>query len=461
MLNDIIAALSTPVGKGGVAVIRVSGQGCHEAVSSIFFPKSKKHLEDYPPRFAVYGDIRDGRSVIDTALVTRFSSPASFTGEDMVEISCHGGYIVSSMVLEAVLSLGIRMAEAGEFTRRAFINNKLSLSEAEAIGDVLSAVSREGVRLSTSQASGVLGDKMECITSRLTSLISSLYAYIDYPDEDLEDVDDDTLSLEIDRLIGECESLISTYRTGNAITHGVPTVIVGKPNVGKSSLFNALLKDDKAIVTDIPGTTRDVLEYSADVKGVSLRLIDTAGLRDKTADAIEEKGMDIARAKLASPETSLILALFDASREIDSDDVRLLDTLGRIEGKTIIPVFTKSDLEEKLDKTQIEAVLGKGLVASSFTKKGIEALEDRIFESFIGEEFPSPESAMLTSIRQKSVVERGLDGLKRAKYELETGLKDMTGMTLEEALSSLLEVDARSAGEKIVDEIFSKFCVGK
>ncbi len=461
MLNDIIAALSTPVGRGGVAVIRVSGQGCHEKISRIFFPKSKKTLEDYPPRFAVYGDIRDERSVIDTALVTRFSSPSSFTGEDMVEISCHGGYIVSSMVLEAVLSCGIRMAEAGEFTRRAFINNKLSLSEAEAIGDVLSAVSREGVRLSTSQASGVLGNKMEEITSRLTSLISSLYAYIDYPDEDLEDVDDDTLADEITLLIDECKALISTYRTGNAITHGVPTVIVGKPNVGKSSLFNVLLKDEKAIVTDIPGTTRDVLEYSADVKGVSLRLIDTAGLRDKTCDAIEEMGMDIARARLTAPETSLILALFDTSRAFDSDDGRLLDTLKELEGKTVIPVFTKGDLEEKLDRAPIVEALGEGIVISSFSKEGIERLENRIFESFIGEEFPSPESAMLTSIRQKSVVERGLDGLIRAKRELETGLKDMTGMTLEEALSSLLEVDARSAGEKIVDEIFSKFCVGK
>ena len=461
MLNDIIAALSTPVGRGGVAVIRVSGQGCHEAVSRIFFPKSKKQLTDYSPRFAVYGDIRDERSVIDTALVTRFSAPSSFTGEDMVEISCHGGYIVSSMVLEAVLSQGIRMAEAGEFTRRAFINNKLSLSEAEAIGDVLSAVSREGVRISTSQASGVLGDKMEGVTSRLTSLISSLYAYIDYPDEDLEDVDDDTLLHEIDLLIDECETLGATYRTGNAITHGIPTVIVGKPNVGKSSLFNLLLKDDKAIVTDIPGTTRDLLEYSADIKGVSLRLIDTAGLRDKTSDAIEEMGMDIARAKLMSPETSLILALFDTSRTFDSDDERLLDTLKEINGKTIVPVFTKGDLQEKLDKAQIEAVLGEGIVISSFSKKGVEVLENRIFESFIGDEFPSPESAMLTSIRQKSVVERGLDGLRRAKCELETGFKDMTGMTLEEALSSLLEVDARSAGEKIVDEIFSKFCVGK
>ena len=461
MLNDMIAALSTPVGRGGIAVIRVSGQGCHETVSRIFFPKSGKKLTDYQPRFAIYGDIRDEHSVIDTALVTLFLSPSSFTGEDMVEISCHGGYIVSSMVLETVLSQGVRMAEAGEFTRRAFINNKLSLSEAEAIGDVLSAVSREGVRLSTSQASGVLGERMQMITSHLTSLISSLYAYIDYPDEDLEDLDDVTLKCEIENLIGECEKLLSTYRTGNAITHGVPTVIVGKPNVGKSSLFNILLKDDKAIVTDIPGTTRDVLEYNADVKGVSLRLIDTAGLRDKTEDAIEEMGMDIARSKLTSPETSLILALFDTSREFDGDDEKLLDTLKEIRGKTVIPIFTKCDLEEKFDKTLVENVLGKGIVISSFSKDGIDELENRIFESFIGEEFPSPESAMLTSIRQKSVVERGLDGLRRALDELKNGLKDMTGMTLEEALSSLLEVDARSAGEKIVDEIFSKFCVGK
>jgi len=461
MLNDVIAALSTPIGRGGVALVRVSGKGCDELISRIFFPKSKKSLTDYPPRFAVFGDIRDSRSVIDTALVTRFTAPASFTGEDMVEISCHGGYIVSAMVLETVLSLGIRMAEAGEFTRRAFINNKMTLSEAEAIGDVLSAVSREGVRVSTSQASGVLGERMKSITDLLTSLISSLYAYIDYPDEDLEDMSDVELLNGIEAVIEGAESLLATYKTGNAITHGIPTVIVGKPNVGKSSLFNSLLKDERAIVTDIPGTTRDLLESAVDVKGVSLRLIDTAGLRKETSDAIEEMGMGIARARLESEETSLVLALFDLSRPLDSDDEGLIKTLRGLSDKTVIPVFTKCDLEERLEKGAVEELFGKGVVISSFTRKGLEALENRIFEAFVGDEFPSPESAMLTSIRQRSVMENGLEALKRAREELRCGFKDMTGMVLEEALGILLEVDARSAGEKIVDEIFSKFCVGK
>jgi tRNA modification GTPase len=461
MLNDIIAALSTPVGKGGVALIRVSGQGCHELVSRIFFSKSGKKLGDYPPRFAVFGDIRDERSAIDTALVTRFCAPSSFTGEDMVEISCHGGYIVSSMVLETVLSQGARMAEAGEFTRRAFINNKLTLSEAEAIGDVLSAVSREGVRLSTSQASGALGERMKLITDNLTALISSLYAYIDYPDEDLEDIDDETLLENIKLLVCDSENLLSTYRAGNAITHGIPTLIVGKPNVGKSSLFNSLLKDEKAIVTSIAGTTRDLLEYNADVKGVTLRLIDTAGLREKTDDKIEEMGMDIAKNKLYSEDTSLVLALFDLSRPLDADDLKLLEMLESCSDKTIIPVFTKCDLQQQLDVEKIEKALGKAVVVSSFTKDGMTELEERIFEEYIGDTLPSPETAMLTGLRQRSVVERGIDALKRAKSELETGFKDMTGMALEEALGVLLEVDARSAGEKIVDEIFSKFCVGK
>ncbi|MBR5460186.1 MAG: tRNA uridine-5-carboxymethylaminomethyl(34) synthesis GTPase MnmE [Clostridia bacterium] len=461
MLNDMIAAISTPIGKGGVALVRVSGNGCHQAVEKIFFPMSKKRLTDYSPRFAVYGEIRDERSLIDTAIVTRFSSPHSFTGEDMVEISCHGGYVVSSMVLEAVLSLGIRMAEAGEFTRRAFINDKLSLTEAEAIGDVLSAVSREGVRLSSSQASGVLSARMKEITDKLTSLISSIYAYIDYPDEDLEDVDDETLGIALEDLIVDCETLLSTYRAGNAITHGIPTVIVGKPNVGKSSLFNSLIHEDRAIVTDIPGTTRDMLEYTADVKGVTLRLVDTAGLRESTEDAIEEMGMDIARARLLSPETSLVLALFDLSRALDGDDERLIEALATINDKTVIPVYTKCDLDVLLDVDKIEKALGEGVTVSSRDGKGLEALEERIFSAFIGEELPQPESPMLTGVRQRSVVERGLDGLRQAKTELETGFKDMTGMTLESALASLLEVDARGVGEHIVDEIFSKFCVGK
>ena len=461
MLSDVIAALSTPPGKGGVAVVRVSGEGSHDVVSKIFFPKSGKKLEDYPARFAIYGDIRDNRSTIDTALVTRFTAPSSFTGEDMVEISCHGGYIVSSMVLETVLSAGARMADAGEFTRRAFVNDKMSLSEAEAVGDILSAVSREGVRVSTSQASGILSEHMKEITDTLVSLISSLYAYIDYPDEDLEDVDDAVLGEEIDLLIKRCNNLLSTYRVGNAITHGIPAVIAGKPNVGKSSLFNSLLGEKRAIVTDIPGTTRDMLEYTVDINGVSVRLTDTAGLRNETSDTIEEMGIDIAEDKLLSPDTSLVLALFDLSCPLDSDDERLLKTLDSCEDKTVIAVFTKCDLTCTLDKKRIEDILGEGIELSSVSGTGLEILRDRIFQSFIGEEFPSPDSVMLTSIRQRSVVQRGLEALCGAKHELEAGLKDMTGMALEQALSILAEVDARSAGEKIVDEIFSKFCVGK
>ncbi len=460
MLTDIIAALSTPVGKGGVALIRVSGMGSAELVSKIFFPKSRKALCDYPPRFAVYGEVRDCRSVIDTALVTYFKAPASFTGEDMVEISCHGGYIVSSMVLEAVLESGARMAEAGEFTRRAFINDKMTLSEAEAVGDILSAVSREGVRLSSSQARGVLSERMKEITDKLTSLVSSLYAFIDYPEEDLEDVDDALLEKQIDELTEDCQKLLKTHRAASALTHGVPTVIVGKTNVGKSSLFNALLGEKKAIVTDIAGTTRDVIEHNADVKGVTLRLFDTAGLRDKTQDAVEQMGMDIAREKITSQETALVLALFDRSRPLDSDDRLILDSLVNLD-KTIIPVFTKCDLPPRLEKGEVESILGKGLELSSHTLDGIEELKCAIFASFVGESFPSLDEAHLTGLRQKSVVERGIEALLKAKNELVSGMKDMTGMALEEALSILAEVDARAVGEEIVNQIFSKFCVGK
>ncbi len=461
MLSDVIAALSTPVGKGGVALVRVSGKGAVELVSKIFFPKSKKSILDYPARYAVYGEIRDERSVIDTALVTYFVAPHSFTGEDMVEISCHGGYIVSSMVLETVLSAGARHAEAGEFTRRAFINDKMSLSEAEAVGDILSAVSREGVRLSSSQARGVLGERMRVITSSLTSLISSLYAFIDYPEEDLEDIDDETLLSSVDELIKSLEKLLSTYRAGNAITHGVPTVIAGKPNVGKSSLFNALLGEKRAIVTDIAGTTRDVLEYNADVKGVTLRLVDTAGIREGSADAIEEMGMDLSRERISSPDTALVLALFDLSRPFDTDDEKLVSYLEKIEDKTVIVIFTKSDLEPLFDKKRVETVLGRGIEISAESLEGLDEVKDSIFESFVGDSFPSLDEAHLTGIRQKAVVERGIDALRRAKAELVSGMKDMTGILLEEALATLCEVDTRSVGEDIVHEIFSKFCVGK
>ena len=260
MYGNVIAAISTPPGKGGVAVIRISGDGAFEIAEKIFLPISNKKISDYPPRTQIYGYVIYNEEKIDDGMLTLFPAPRSYTGEDTVEISCHGGMLITRTVLEAVLSAGAVPAEAGEFTRRAFINGKLSLSEAEAIGTLLEASSYEQIKLSSSPARTKLNEAISSVRNGLISLMSSIYARIDYPDEDLGEFSDEESKNALIRIRSELDRLIATYRTGRAINEGISTVICGKPNVGKSTLYNLLIGEDAAIVTDIAGTTRDILE---------------------------------------------------------------------------------------------------------------------------------------------------------------------------------------------------------
>ena len=461
MLSDIIAAVSTPRGQGGIAVIRISGKGAVSLSERLFCPKSKKKITDYSPRFAIYGDIYDEKSDIDSGILTYYLAPNSFTGEDMVEISCHGGYTVTEMVLSAVLENGARMATAGEFTRRAFINNKISLTEAEAIGNLLSAEGERAVRLSTKHIEGALTEKIDGIEKSLVSLISTLYASIDYPEEDLEDMDDETLKRRIGEISGECNALISTYRSGHAVQHGINTVIAGKPNVGKSSFFNTLIASKKAIVTDIPGTTRDVLEQTVEIDGVLIRLFDTAGIRDNTSDEIELMGVGIAKEKIRDNSTELVLALFDLSRPLDASDKELILYLEACKDKTVIPIFTKNDTEKLLDKRTVEDVLGEGYEISVKTGDGIEELKKAVIKRFITEDTALERGEVLTNIRQLTSLKKTEKTLSSAYSLVEGGMKDMAAIELENALNTVGELDSRSAMEKVVNEIFSKFCVGK
>lgn len=461
MLSDVIAAVSTPRGQGGIAVIRVSGNGAIELSEKIFSPKSGKALKSYPERFAIYGDIFDDKSNIDSGMLTYFISPHSFTGEDMVEISCHGGYTVTAMVLSAVLEKGARMAEAGEFTRRAFINNKISLTEAEAIGDLLYAEGERAVRLSTRHVGGALSGKLEEITGEIISLISSLYASIDYPEEDLEDMDDITLLDRINDTRDKCIELISTYKSGHAVAHGINTVIVGKPNVGKSSFFNFLLSAKKAIVTDIPGTTRDVLEQSVEIDGVVLRLFDTAGIRKDTSDEIEKVGVDIAKEKISDGTTELVLPLFDLSRPLDDSDKEIVRELKKAEDKVIIPIFTKCDLESVLEREKIENELGEGYAVSGKTGEGMDLLKKAIIDGFITSENAVESGEVITNVRQLTSLKKTVEALDEAVSLVKNGMKDMGAVELERAVNILGEIDSRTVAERVVDEIFSKFCVGK
>ncbi|MBE6650863.1 MAG: tRNA uridine-5-carboxymethylaminomethyl(34) synthesis GTPase MnmE [Ruminococcaceae bacterium] len=462
MLSDIIAAVSTPRGTGGIAVIRISGSGAVQLAEKVFCPKSGKGILEYKPRFAIYGDICDDVSTVDSGILTYYLSPNSYTGEDMVEISCHGGYTVTAMVLSAVLEKGARMAEGGEFTRRAFVNNKIGLTEAEAVGNMLTAESQRAVRLSNRHINGALRKKTDEISEKLISLISSLYASIDYPEEDLEDMSDDDLLLDIRALREECVHLVSTYKSGHAVAHGINTVIVGKTNVGKSSFFNSLISEKKAIVTDIPGTTRDVLEQLVEIDGIALRVFDTAGIRDNTDDVIESMGIEIAKEKMQAEETELVLALFDSSRELDESDKNLLASLAALsKEKTVIPVFTKCDKEQKADKTEIEAALRKAFCISCVTEEGIAELKNEIIHRFLTCESDIESGAVITNIRQQTSLKKCIELLDKAESLVASGMKDMSLIELENAANTVGEIDSRTVAEKIVNEIFSKFCVGK
>jgi tRNA modification GTPase len=380
--GSVIAAISTPPGKGGVALIRVSGEGAIELCSKLFFPRSGKPLTEIPPRMQIYGDIMHSGEIIDDGMATVFRAPASYTGEDTVEITCHGGMLITAKVLEATILAGAIPAGPGEFTERAFINGKLTLSDAEAIGNLLEAHSYEQIRLASQKSRNRLSEATEDIRKSLTELLASVFARIDYPDEDLGDFTNEETLERLNEIKGKIFRLEKTYSTARAINEGISTVIVGKPNVGKSSLYNAILGEEAAIVTDIEGTTRDVLSATVPLGRVMLKLSDTAGLRNKEkADAIEKIGIERTAKELVKAE--LIIAVFDGSRELDGEDTALLSLLSDYNGIPKIAVINKTDLSARLDENALagfdETVYVSAKKSQDGAKEEISKTVNRLF----------------------------------------------------------------------------------
>ena len=460
-LTQVIAAVSTPPGTGGVAIIRVSGDGAFDIADRVFFPIKSLKFSECPPRMQIYGHIVDGGERIDDVLATRFTAPHSYTGEDTVEIACHGGMLVTALVLEAILKAGAVPATAGEFTRRAFINGRLSLTEAEAISDLLEARSREQIKLSSSGARSALSMKINEIRSELVDLMSSIYARIDYPDEDLGDFDDSEVLARLYNIRKNITSLLSTYKTGRAISEGIRTVICGKTNVGKSSFYNMLLGEDAAIVTDIEGTTRDVLERSVPLGRVMLRLADTAGIREgDEIDAVERIGIEKSREMIEKSE--LLFAIFDISRPFDEKDELLLDMISA-SNSTKIAVLNKSDMPALLDESRLEGFDFK-LVTSMHgdSAENLLAVEKMVNSLFTDEKITVGEDAVLSSARQNAALSRALEFTALAIESLNAGFsQDAASSDIERALGAISELDGRAVSEEIVADIFAKFCVGK
>ena len=461
-INDTIAAVSTPRGKGGIAVIRISGVDAVEIAAGVFEPACGKELGELASSRAVYGKIyspaHKGGVPIDDGIATVFRAPRSFSGEDTVEISCHGGLLVTESVLAAVLSAGARHAEAGEFTRRAFVNGRMGLSEAEALSNLLEAKNRAQLKLARSGLEGNLRKKCDEIYASLRLILASLYAKIDYPDEDLADMSADEMRQKLEEVLEELEKVAATYKSGHAVAEGIKTVICGRPNVGKSSLYNRIVGREAAIVTEVEGTTRDVLEETASLGGVTLRLCDTAGLRS-SGDVVERIGIERAYEKIEDAE--LILAVFDGSSELCDEDRELIDYLSCHRDR-VVAVINKSELECRIDKKKIAEAFGEVIEISAKTEEGIAPLSEAAESRFLDKELDPERDAIVFGARQHAALEKTVALLSGALEILrDEGEIDAASFAVETAMGALAELDGRQVGDDIVSQIFSSFCVGK
>ena len=459
-ITDVISAVSTPPGKGGVALIRVSGKGAFDIARSIFRPVSGKSLDDYPTRYQVYGYVLDGEEKIDDALLTKFSEGASYTGEECVEISCHGGMLLTRCVLEIIFRHGARAAEAGEFTRRAFINGKLSLSEAEAVASLLEAKTREQIRLSGTASRDRLTERVDEIRSSLVSLMSSMMARIDYPEEDLGDFSDCEALDILNSVKLALKALIESYKTGRAINEGISAVICGKPNVGKSSLYNLLLGEDSAIVTDIKGTTRDVLTSSVSLGKVMLNLSDTAGIRaGEGIDLVERLGIEKSLEKVEKSE--LIFTIFDSSLPLDTEDHEIIGAI-KDAGGVKIALLNKSDLGAVITARDLPGIFDVILPVSAKDEGSRVRIANAVDRLFTDEKIVVGECAVVYTARQSAELARCLESVELAIEALAMGFgQDAVASDVERAISAISELDGREVSETVVSDIFKKFCVGK
>lgn len=452
-MNGItVAAVSTPRGKGGVALVRVSGENAFDIADRVFAPSSGKRITEYKPNTVVHGVFSGPDGAFDDGMAVLYASPRSFTGEDTAELCCHGGLLVTQKLLSACFSAGAVPAGRGEFTRRAFINGKLSLSEAEAVGGLIDAVSEKHLGVSLLQLGGSLAQKIGDIYSRLALLAASVYAYIDYPDEDMTDVGVPEMKERLANILAELEELRRTRKYGKAISEGVKAAIIGRPNTGKSSLLNLLAGEDRAIVTELEGTTRDVVTEKITAGGVVLDLSDTAGIR-ASADRIEMLG--VARSLEQINDAELLILVLE--NRVCGADMEVIDAIKKA-GKTgsTIALLNKSDLgsceKPGLFKYEIEF--------SALTGDGREELINAI-ETLCGAGECGDDGAIIVSARQSAALDKAAQSVKDALVSLENYTQDIAGMDIENALAALGEIDGRAVTEEIVDSIFSHFCVGK
>jgi len=455
MLFDTIAAISTPKGEGGIAIIRISGDKSFEILDKIFVKKNPNaNLGFYKLN---YGFIKDGEKTVDEVMAVRLKAPKSYTCEDIVEINCHGGTLVSEKVLELVLRNGARHAESGEFTKRAFMNGRIDLSQAEAVMDIIQGKTEKSVSLSLDQLRGDLRDKVNQFKKALLDITAHVNVVLDYPEEGIDDPLPAELRNNLEKVYEEANRLINSYDTGKKIKEGIKTVIVGKPNVGKSTLLNALLHEERAIVTHVAGTTRDVIEEIINIKGVPLVLVDTAGIR-KTDDIVENIGVE--KSKQFIWKADLVLLVLDASKELENEDIEVINQIKENKKKVIV-LLNKIDLNKKINLAghNLENIVE----ISAKDNIGIEDMQEKIYSYIVEEDVEnSSEKLIITNIRHKTALEKTKDAIKNIFETIDMGLPmDLISVDLKEALDSLSEITGEISSEDILDHVFGNFCVGK
>ncbi len=457
--DDVIAAISTPVGTGGIGIVRLSGAESLQVADRVFVSPSGKSVTSFPSHTIHYGHVvgRDG-AVIDEVMLTVMRAPKTYTREDIVEINCHGGNVVVGMVLQAVIDAGARLADPGEFTQRAFVNGRIDLSQAEAVMDVIDAKTEAGVSYSLNQLSGSLSKKYQGIDDELLHLLTYIDAALDYPEYDVEEVTEQELDQNIHHMIDEIDELLQSAKVGKVVRDGIDTVILGEPNVGKSSLMNKLLHEEKALVTNIPGTTRDTIEDYLNIGGVPFHIIDTAGIRE-TDDVIERMGVE--RAKQMVNQAELVLYIEDVSRETSNGDQKWMSLL---EGKKVLHIYNKSDLIDEDDQASLKDHLSDNqIVLSVKSEEGIQTLKHKMVEMAVGSDsVVRKDDPIVSNVRHISLLKQVRQNLESALESMAMGMSvDIVAIDLKDALDNLRKITGQSLGDDIIDQIFANFCLGK
>jgi tRNA modification GTPase len=457
--DDVIAAISTPVGTGGIGIVRLSGAESLQVADRVFVSPSGKSVTSFPSHTIHYGHVvgRDG-AVIDEVMLTVMRAPKTYTREEIVEINCHGGNVVVGMVLQAVIDAGARLADPGEFTQRAFVNGRIDLSQAEAVMDVIDAKTEAGVSYSLNQLSGGLSKKYQGIDDELLHLLTYIDAALDYPEYDVEEVTEQELDQSIHHMIDEIDELLQSAKVGKVVRDGIDTVILGEPNVGKSSLMNKLLHEEKALVTNIPGTTRDTIEDYLNIGGVPFHIIDTAGIRE-TDDVIEKMGVE--RAKQMVNQAELVLYIEDVSRETSNGDQKWMSLL---EGKKVLHIYNKSDLIDEDDQASLKDHLSDNqIVLSVKSEEGLQTLKHKMVEMAVGSDsVVRKDDPIVSNVRHISLLKQVRQNLESALESMAMGMSvDIVAIDLKDALDNLRKITGQSLGDDIIDQIFANFCLGK